>query len=80
MTRAEAEAEAARLADESPDRETHRWIAREDDGGDWSVVRIGLPPADEATGTETRGDERPATPDDPRPSSWQNVPPWAAGG
>jgi hypothetical protein len=44
------------------------------------VVRIALPPSTEPTGTETRGDERPATPDDPRPSSWQNVPPWAAGG
>jgi hypothetical protein len=80
MNRAEAETEAARLAAESPDRDTHRWIARDDGDGNWSVVRIGLPPASEATGTETRGDERPATPDDPRPSSWQNVPPWAAGG
>ena len=80
MTRDEAQAEVARLAAESPDRDTHRWIARDAGNGDWSVVRIGLPPASEPTGTETRGDERPATADDPRPPSWQNVPPWAAGG
>jgi hypothetical protein len=80
MTRAEAEAEAARLAAESPDRDKNRWVPREEGDGEWSVVRIALPPAQEPTGTETRGDERPATPDDPRPPSWQNVPPWAAGG
>jgi hypothetical protein len=80
MTRTEAEAESKRLAAESADRETHRWVPRDDGNGDWSVVKIGLPPSPEPTGTETRGDERPVTPDDPRPASWQNVPPWAAGG
>jgi hypothetical protein len=80
MTRAEAETEAARLAAESPHRDTHQWVPRDEGDGEWSVVRIALPPSTEPTGTETRGDERPATQDDPRPSSWQNVPPWAAGG
>lgn len=79
MTRAEAEAECRRLAAESPDRETHRWVSRDGGGGEWSVVRIGLPPAAPPAGTETRADERPPTADDPRPASWQNVPPWAAG-
>jgi hypothetical protein len=80
MTRTEAEAEIRRLEAESPDRDTHRWVPRDDGDGSWSVVRIGLPPASKATGTETRGDERPATPDDPRPAIFQNIPPWAAGG
>jgi len=79
MTRAEAEAECRRLSAESLERETHRWALREGDNGEWSVVRIALPPATEPSGTETRGDERPTTPDDPRPATWQNVPPWAAG-
>jgi hypothetical protein len=80
MTRAEAEAESRRLAAESPERETHRWVPREGEGGEWSVVRIALPPATEPSGTETRGDERPATPDDPRPATQQNVPPWVGPG
>jgi hypothetical protein len=80
MTRAEAETECRRLSAESPDRETHQWVPRDEGDGNWSVVRVSLPPATEPTGTETRGDERPATADDPRPGTWQNVPPWAAGG
>jgi hypothetical protein len=43
-------------------------------------VRIGLPPDSQPTIAETRADERPPTADDPRPATWQNVPPWAAGG
>jgi hypothetical protein len=72
MTRAEAEAESRRLAAESPDRETHRWVTREREGGEWSVVKIALPPATEPDSTTTRADERPPTPADPRP----DVPPW----
>ena len=79
MTRAEAEAESTRLAAESPDHDTHRWIPRDDGDGHWSVVKIGLPPATEPSGTEVVADERPATADDPRPASWHTVPPWAAG-
>jgi hypothetical protein len=78
MTRADAEVECKRLAAESPERETHRWVPREDKDGNWSVVRIALPPSAEATGAAVRADERPATPDDPRPGNEQNVPPWAA--
>jgi hypothetical protein len=79
MTRAEAAAESRRLSAESPDRETHRWVPREGEDGDWAVVKIALPPATEPSGTETRGDERPLTPDDPRPATEQNVPPWSIG-
>lgn len=79
MTRDEAEAEFRRLAAESPDRERHRWVPRDEGDGSWSVVRIALPPSQSPSGTETRGDERPPTPDDPRPATEQNVPPWATG-
>jgi hypothetical protein len=79
MNRVEAKAECARLAAESPDRDTHRWVPRDDGDGSWSVVRIGLPPASQPTIAERRADERPPTPDDPRTATQQNVPPWAAG-
>jgi hypothetical protein len=80
MTRAEAEAQCAKLAAEHPDRETHRWLAREDAGGAWSVVKVGLPPADSANTAETRADQKPATADDPRSSAMQNLGPHAGTG
>src|SRR5436190_655215 len=61
MTRAEAETEAARLAAESPDRDTHQWVPRDEGDGNWSVVRIGLAPSTEPTGTEVSADERPGS-------------------
>jgi hypothetical protein len=68
MIRAEAEAECQRLAAESPERDTHRWVPVEEEDGEWRVAKIGLAPADEEiSGTEVRADERPPTPDDPRP-------------
>jgi hypothetical protein len=40
----------------------------EEEDGEWRVAKIGLAPADEEiSGTEVRADERPPTPDDPRP-------------
>jgi hypothetical protein len=80
MTRDEADRLCARLGAEHPDRATHQWHAREDAGGSWSVLKIALAPAGQQDITaETRADERPATADDPRPSTFQNVPPYAAG-
>jgi len=68
MTRQEAEQACTRLADEHPDRETHRWVPREADDGTWGVAKISLPPpTEEGLTAETRADERPPTPDDPRP-------------
>ena len=75
MDRSEAEATCRRLAAEHPDRATHQWRPRREDDGTWSVVRIGLPPAGDSLTAETSADERPATPEDPRP----DVPPHAAG-
>jgi hypothetical protein len=81
VTRADAERECRRLAVEHPDRETHQWHVREDDGGEWSVVKIALPANRSNSQAELRADEKPPTPDDPRPSFDRNVGgPWAAGG
>lgn len=69
MTHEEAERESDRLAAEHPDRETHRFVPREGPDGQWSVAKIGLPPIpQEPLGSETRADERPPTPGDPRDS------------
>ena len=70
MTRDEAEALCAKNASEHPDRKAAQWRAQEGRNGEWTVVKIGLPPS-LATGTEVRADERPPTPPDPRP----DVPP-----
>jgi hypothetical protein len=77
MTREQAEAECKRLAAESPERETHRWLTREEGDGTWSVVKVNLPPTDATESTpETRAEEKPPTPDDPRPGMLRNIPPY----
>lgn len=70
MTREEADELCARYAAEHPDRKVAQWRSQEGEDGEWTVVRIGLPPSPD-TGTELRADERPPQPDDPRP----DVPP-----
>ncbi len=55
MTRKEAEQECARLALEHPDRETHQWRPRRDTNGDWSIMKIALPPLDLNRQAELRG-------------------------
>jgi hypothetical protein len=71
MTHAEAARECARLAAEHPDRQTHQWHPRRHPDGGWSVVKIALPPTDPNWHAALRADEKPPTPDDPRP----DVPP-----
>jgi hypothetical protein len=76
MTREQAEAECKRLAEESPERETHQWLPREEDDGSWSVVKVSLAPSSAADLTaETRADEKPPTPDDPRSAPFRNIGP-----
>ena len=79
VTREEAQGECARLAREHPDRETHRFVPREGDDGEWTVLKIGLPPVPiEPLGQETRADERPPTPGDPPDGHTQRSgSPWA---
>ena len=45
MTREEAEREVERLSREHPDRETHKFVAREEDDGSWSVAKVAVPVA-----------------------------------
>jgi hypothetical protein len=79
MTREQAEALAAKLAAEHPERETHHWRPRELADGGWDVVKIALPAVrDEELTAETAADERPPTGEDPRGPT-REVPPWSAG-
>jgi hypothetical protein len=70
VRREEAKAEAQRLGAEHPERASYHWFAREA-GGDsgWVVVRVPMPPRNrvDPLKTEIRADEKPPTPDDPRP-------------
>ena len=43
MTHEDAIAESQRLAREHPDREAATWVARQDDSGEWVVVKIPRP-------------------------------------
>lgn len=70
MTKDEAEALCARNGAEHPDRKVAQWRPQAVGAGEWTVVRIGLPPTPD-TIAETRADERPPEPPDPRP----DVPP-----
>ncbi len=78
MTREEAERLCERLAEESAERHTHRWLPREEEDGEWIVVKIGLPPSNLEGTPETRADEKPPSPDDPRPASSRNIPGYGA--
>jgi hypothetical protein len=80
MDRAEAEGLCAELARDHPDRETHRWVPHQTSDGSWSVAKIGLAPTRDELTSESRADEKPPTPDDPRPGVFRDVGPYAAGG
>jgi hypothetical protein len=69
MTRAEAVAESARLGRESPDRTTTAWFPRQEESGEWIVVRVPRP------GAALKRDElRTGLDQDPRPDPSQDVP------
>jgi len=73
VTRAEAEERARNLQAESPERDTHRFIARPVGGDDWEVVKVELPQRKKGTPTiEAR--PRPSHPDDPRTGHEHRVP------
>lgn len=54
------------------DRETHQWLPRKTASG-WQIVKLALPPPTDRLTAESRGDERPETPDDPRSAHNRNV-------
>ncbi|MDQ4048323.1 MAG: hypothetical protein M3131_02935 [Actinomycetota bacterium] len=70
MTRSEAEGVARTHAREHPDRETHRWLAKEQSDGSWTVVKIRMPPGMKVDPlkTTTEAKPKPPEPDDPRTS------------
>jgi hypothetical protein len=76
MTRAEAEQERDRLTREHPDRATHRWMTRADDAGDWSVVKVGLPPTGrvDPLKTTTESQAKPPQQEDPRSPLGRTLP------
>lgn len=76
MTRTEAEQERDRLTREHPDRATHRWMARADDGGVWSVVKVGMPPGTRVDPLSETTEAKPKPPvrDDPRSAIGRTLP------
>ena len=70
MTREEAERQVERLSREDPDRETHKFVAREEAEGGWSVAKIAVPAALRRgpLKTTTEAKPRPPEPGDPRSS------------
>ncbi len=79
MNEQEARAICRKLAETSPDRETHSWIAREGEGGEWSVVKLAVPPPKQADMTASKSPESKGIGDDPRNAMEQNFPPYGAG-
>ena len=79
MTEEQARARCTELAETSPDRGTHSWIPRKDDDGDWSVVRLAIPPSAPSAGTASKSPESKGIRDDPRSATEQNVPPHSMG-
>jgi hypothetical protein len=74
MTRAEAEREAKRLADEHQDGQ-HVWLPREGSDGSWAVAKVRLPQNVRRTPIKATTEAKPKPPqaDDPRPAMWRDV-------
>jgi hypothetical protein len=81
MTESEARARCAELASEHPERETHRWFAREEADG-WEVVKVAMPDGMRIRPLTPAVEAKPKPPqaDDPRSAFDRNVGgPWVAG-
>jgi hypothetical protein len=76
MTREQAENERKRMAELNPEA---TWLVAEQEPGQWHVVKVGLKPAESASGESTEARPKPDFAEDPRPVSQQLVPPWSAG-
>jgi hypothetical protein len=72
MSEEQARAVCADLAATHDDRETHRWLPREIEGG-WQVVKVNIAPPLDSLRAEQRADARPSTDHDPRTSYDHNV-------
>ena len=75
MTREEAVQACERLAREHPERATSRWVPREGEDGQWSVVRVPLPEGmrNEPLKETEEARPRPPQPGDPRDSVSRDV-------
>ena len=80
MTEAEAKALSERLAEEHPDRLTHRWAPRKGDGGDWEVVKVPAPSAKDLRPVPEEQEKPPRPPSVEDGNLPGGVSPWAAGG
>jgi hypothetical protein len=69
MTHEEAQQERERLSGEHPEA---TWLLRQDDRGDWSVVKVGLAQPDKTLVEEKEERSRPPYPDDPLGSTRRN--------
>jgi hypothetical protein len=80
MNKVDAHELATRLGREHPDRAKYRWLAREQPGGEWTVVKVAIP----STGAVTPSVEaRPKPPHDDSMPPWQStggLPPYIFGG
>jgi hypothetical protein len=79
MTKEAAQAACLRFAAEHADRHTHHWVPRESPDGGWEVAKIALPaPRTPPMTTEARAEPKPPHGDDPRPSTFRDIPPFGA--
>jgi hypothetical protein len=69
MTREEAEKDRERLSQEHPQA---TWLVREEDDGQWSVLRVGLPQPDKTMVEGQEARSHPPHPDDPVGSTRRN--------
>jgi hypothetical protein len=75
MNRQEAEAACQRLAREHPERNAFKWLTRQSEDGNWSVVKVRLPEhlrRDQMKATVESKPEPPAA-DDPRSNYQRDV-------
>ena len=74
MTEQEAKERCRQLSEEHPDRFTHQWVPTRR-GSEWTVAKIGVPPASVDATPEIRAEEKRSVPDDPRDQTpWLNPP------
>ncbi len=79
MNEAEARERCVKLAEESPDRETHSWVARKGEGGSWSVIKLAVPSPGASPSATSTGKEEMAVREDPRSPFRSNAGPGGYG-
>ena len=81
MTRKDAEAKAAALNRDHPQRAEFQWFAKQDGDGEWSVARVRLPHRRSAGSPVGSQPPKPSTPPENHPLDLPGgLPPWSVGG